>query len=96
VVDDVGDLLGEQPRIDGVADGADAGDGVVQLEVAVAVPRQRCDAVAGFHAEIPQGVGETQDALVGVGIAVAVQAVLDRDGNDVGGGMHVGGIVDYA
>jgi hypothetical protein len=34
---DVGDVCGGQPGIDGVADGADAGDGVIEFDMAVAV-----------------------------------------------------------
>ena len=63
VVGDVGDLLGEQARVDGVADRADAGDGVVELEMAVAVPGQRRHPVAGLDAEPDQRVGEPADAL---------------------------------
>ena len=51
VVDDVGDLVGEQARIDGVTDRADAGDAVVQLEMAVVVPGERRDALALADAE---------------------------------------------
>ena len=38
VIDDPGDLLGKEPRIDGVVDRAEAGDAVPRLEVPVAVP----------------------------------------------------------
>ena len=46
VIDDPGDLLGKQARIDGVVDRADAGDAVPGLEMAVAVPGERRDPVA--------------------------------------------------
>ena len=46
VVHDVGDLIREQAGIDGVTDGADPGDAVVQLEVPVVVPGERGDALA--------------------------------------------------
>ena len=48
VVDDVGDLLRKQPRIDRVQHRPRAGDAVVELQVAVAVPRERGDAIAGL------------------------------------------------
>ena len=52
VVDDEGDLLREQARIDGVADRADAGDAVVELEMAVVVPGERRDAIADADVEL--------------------------------------------
>ena len=57
MVDRVDDLLVEQARVGGVQHGAEAGDGVEQFEMAVRVPRQAGDAVAGFDAEALQGVG---------------------------------------
>ena len=41
MVDDPGDLLGKQPRIDGVVDRADAENAVPRLEVAPGVPGER-------------------------------------------------------
>ena len=46
VIDDPDDLVGEQARIDGVIDRADAHDAVPGLEVAPGVPGQRRHAVA--------------------------------------------------
>ena len=43
VIDHVGDLVREEARVDGVEDGADAGDREVALEVALRVPRERAD-----------------------------------------------------
>ena len=96
VVGDVGDLLGEEARVDGVADGADAGDGIVELEVAVAVPGQGRHPVARLDAEADEGVGELADPLPRLGIAVAMQAALDRLRYDLHVGIDVGGIVDHA
>ena len=50
MIDDLGDLLGEQARIDGVVDRADAGDAVPGLEVPPGVPGERRDAVAELDA----------------------------------------------
>ena len=50
VVDDVGDLLGEQARVERVVDRADAHDAVPGLQVAPGVPGQRRDAVAELDA----------------------------------------------
>ena len=50
VICDPGDLIGKQPRIDGVDHRAHAGHRVVELEVAIAVPGKRSDAIAQLHA----------------------------------------------
>ena len=50
MVDDPDDLLGEQPRIDGVIDGADAHDAVPGLEMPPAVPGQRRHPIAELDA----------------------------------------------
>ena len=46
MVHDPGDLLGEEPRVERVVDGADAHDAVPGLDMARRVPGQRRDAVA--------------------------------------------------
>ena len=45
VVDDVGDVVRVQPRIDGVADRLHPGRGIVHLQMTVAVPGQGADPV---------------------------------------------------
>jgi hypothetical protein len=50
MVDDPGDLLGEQPRVDGMADGADAHDAVPALQMPPGVPGDGGDAVAELDA----------------------------------------------
>ena len=45
VVQDPRDLVREKPRVDGVHHRAAAGDGVVELEVAVGIPGERGDAI---------------------------------------------------
>ena len=72
VVDDVDDLLGEEPRVVRVADRAHAGDAVVELEVTVAIPGQRTDPVADLDAEVEQGLGDLLRALVRIAIGVKV------------------------
>ncbi len=47
VVDDVGELLGEQADVQRVQDPSGAGCGEVQLEVARGVPTERRDAAVG-------------------------------------------------
>ena len=51
VVGDVDDLVGVQARVERVQHRARAGDRVVELHVAVAVPGERGDAVAGLDAQ---------------------------------------------
>ena len=72
MVDDVGDLLVEQPRVDGVADRAHAGDGVVELEVAIAVPGQRADPVAWRDAQPLEHPGEPAGTPLRLAVGVAV------------------------
>ena len=54
-------------------DGAGAGDGKVQLQVAVVVPGEGADPVAGSYAEVLEAMCELRhtSAEVGVGIAMA-------------------------
>ena len=83
VIDDVDDLLDEQARVDGVAHRAHAGDAVVQLEMAVAVPGQRRDAVARFDAERDQRVGELRPALQQAGVVGALIGLVRRSRDDL-------------
>ena len=94
VIDDVGDLLREQARIDGVTDGAAARDGVVDLEVAEAVPGERADAVGRSHPERAQRVGELARAPVCVPVGVAVDAALDQARDDLGVAVIALGVTD--
>ena len=94
VVHDVDDLLGKEPRIDRVADRTHAGDAVVEFEVAVAVPGQRADAVAGLDAEREQRLGHLLRALVGVAVGVAVDRPFDGAGDDLGIAVVEGGMLD--
>ena len=54
VVDDVGELLGEQPDVEGVQDRAHGRHGQVRLEVALVVPAERPHPVARTHPEPPE------------------------------------------
>ena len=85
VVDDVLELLREQSGVDGVHDGAHARHRIVELEVAVVVPGQRRDPVAGLDAGGRQRVGELAGAAehVAPGAAVSRRVHRDRDDLDV-------------
>jgi hypothetical protein len=58
VVDDVRELIREQPDVQGVQHRPHAGDGVVGLEMFLVVPTEGPDAVAGAHPEAVQRCGE--------------------------------------
>ncbi len=58
VVDDVGDVGGREPDVDGVQHGPHARRGEVDLEMAVRVPREGSDPVALAHAEGLQRAGQ--------------------------------------
>jgi len=81
VVYDIGDLFGEQARVDGVTDRGHARDGVVDLEMPMGIPRQRTNAVLDLDAEGQQHAHQLARAEVGVAVGVAVCAA-DRQAGD--------------
>ena len=83
VVGDVGDLFRMQAGIDRVQDRAGAGHRVIQFHVAVAVPRQRGNALAHLDAESLQSMGGAPRAPVAVGIGVPVDVAFDPARNDL-------------
>ena len=60
MVDDPGDLIGEQSRIDGMADRTDAHDAVPGFEMAPRVPRDGGDAVAELDAVTIEALRDLQ------------------------------------
>ena len=92
VVQDVGDVVGGQAGVHGVDDRAHAGYGVVQLEVAVAVPRQGRHPVGGADAEGLQGADELPGALLDAGVGGAVGGALGGAGHHLGRGVMPGGM----
>jgi hypothetical protein len=87
MIDDELELLGEQPRIDGMQDRAHARDGVVQLEVPVIVPGQRGDAVAGLHPGSPERVGQLACAAEDFAPVGAVPGIVKGDRDDLAVGV---------
>ncbi len=77
MVDDVGELLGEEADVQGVTDGADAGDREVGLEVAVMVPGEGPDPVPLVHAELAEAVRETAGPFGGLPVGVPVDPVRE-------------------
>ena len=55
------------------------------------IPRQRRNAVARFHAESDQGIGQLLHAHERIGVGGAVYGSFDAAGNDGGIAVEVGG-----
>ena len=67
MLDDIGDLILMQARIDGVHHRSHAAYTVVELHVPIAVPCQRANAVGHFYAE----VGERTSHLTRTAVTIA-------------------------
>src|SRR5690606_24020154 len=78
MIDDPCDLLGKQPRIDGVVDRADAEDAVPGFEMAPRVPGQRGDAVAGADPVAVEPLGKLERPRANFSIAGGVDGAFDR------------------
>ncbi len=98
VVGDVGDMLGCEPRIEGVQHRADAGNAEIELEMAVGVPGDGADPVAELDAQALQRLGYLLGAPGRILVAVAVDRALDgaRDDLDLGivGGSEIDDLRD--
>jgi len=94
VVDNVGELVGEEPRVDGVAHGADAGDRVIGLEVAMVVPGDRRHPVAEPDTETHQRLRELLGARLGIGIGKAMERAFRRARDDLGIGVIARRVAD--
>ena len=82
VVDDPGDLLRKQARIDGVVDRAEAGDAVPGLEVPITVPGQRRDAIAELDPVALEPLGDLQRPFPDLRVIGAVDRAFDRPRHD--------------
>jgi hypothetical protein len=82
VVDDVGQLLREQPQVERVQHRSHGRHREVGLQVLLGVPQQRADAVALADAEAGQRAGQTgrPDGDLGVGRLAHAVAVEGPDG----------------
>ena len=94
VIDDPHDLLGEQPRVDGMVDRADADDAVPGLQVPPGVPGQRRHPVAELDAVLIQPLRDLQRAGADRGVAGLDDRPLDRPGDNLAPAMKRGGVVD--
>jgi hypothetical protein len=94
MIGDVGDLLGKEPRIDGVIDGADAGDAVPGFEMPPGVPGERRDAVAELDAFLLEPLRDLEGTLAHLAVIGAVDRALDGARDDLAIAMLSGGVVD--
>src|ERR1700722_6743840 len=83
VIDDERDLIGEKPRVDRVANGAHTGHAVVALQVTVAVPGQRADALALLDAEPDEGLRKLFRAFFAIAPGVPVHVAFDTARDDL-------------
>jgi len=94
VVDDPGDLVGEQPRIDGVADRADPHDAVPDFEVTPCVPGDGGNAVAELDAAAIEALRDLQGTVPDFGVICAVNGTLHRPRHDLLRSMNGRGVLD--
>ena len=82
MVDDPGDLVGEQARIDGMADRADAHDAVPGFKMAPGIPRDGGDAVAELDAVAIEPLRHLQCAIADFGVIGPMNRAFDRSRYD--------------
>ena len=82
VIEDVDELLLEQPRIDRVADASAARNGVVQLHVSVIVPRERRDPRIAAGAEAIERIREPPRTGKAIREGVPVTRIVPGDRYD--------------
>src|SRR5450432_1350120 len=94
MIDDVRDLLGMQPRVYRMTDGAHSGNAVIEFEMAVAVPGDRADTVAVGYPECAKRVCELCGTRFGIAIGVAVDRAFDGARNDLDIAVEPGRVLD--
>ena len=94
VVDDPGDLLGKEPRVDGVIDAAEAEQPVPDLEVPPCVPGKRRGAVAELETVPVEAAGDAPSAGVHLAIVGPVDRPLDRPRDHLAIAVLDRGVVD--
>ena len=94
VVGDPGDLVGMQARIDGVEHAAGTADAEVQLQVAVAVPRQRGHPVGKQQVHAIQRMRHLARPHGDVPPTVAMNVALDAPRHDLAVAMVALGEID--
>ena len=94
MVDDPGDLVGEQPRIDGMADRADAHDAVPGFKMAPGIPGDSGDAVAELDTVAVEALRDLQRAIANFGVICAMDRAFDRSRYDLLRSMYSGRMLD--
>ena len=77
-------LVIEQPRVDGVTDGAYPRDAAIQLEMPEGIPVEGAHSVTGLDPEPQQRTGEPLGSALGLGIGVAMDRSFDGSRDDLG------------
>jgi hypothetical protein len=95
VIDDPHDLFGEEPRIDGVIDGADAEDAVPGLEMPPRIPGKRRHPVAELDAVALEPLGDLEGTGADIGVVRGVHRPLDRARNHRAGAVIGRRMVDH-
>jgi hypothetical protein len=93
MVDNVHDLVIEQPRVDGVTDGAYTRDAVIQLEMPEGIPGEGAYSVTGLDPEPQQRAGEPLGSALGLSVGVAMDRSFDGSRDNLGV-MMIGCCVD--
>ncbi len=96
VIDDPGDLIGKQSRIDRVVDRAETEDAVPDFQMPPGIPRERRHAVAELDAVLLQPLRHLERARADFGIVGRVDRTFDRACDDLALAMVDGGMVDDA
>ena len=94
VIDDVLELVAEEPRVDRVQHRTHARHAVVELEVPVAIPCERPDAFARGNAKPGQCVGEPARAAMGVAVGIAMNRSFDGARHDFRIAVVLVGVAD--
>ena len=86
VIDDVRDVLHGKPRVERVQHPAAERNREVGLQMAAVIPGEGGDALAGFHAQARERIGELLGAAVEVPIGAALDRLVRPARDDLGGG----------
>jgi hypothetical protein len=83
MVHDPTNLFRKESRIDGVRDRPHARTCVINLQVPMAIPSERSDAIAGANTQSTKCVCELAGTPVRIGIPVAMNRSLDSAGDNL-------------
>jgi hypothetical protein len=84
VIDDERHLIGKEPRIDRVADGAHPGHAEITFQVAIPVPRQCANAFARLHTQPDQRLRQLFRALFAIAPSIAMNVAFNAARDNLG------------